>query len=64
VDDESPKLLNTLSFPFAPVPKAKTLSTLTGALLLGLLAWSFKELWDWIKKAEKLATEDDTKAGE
>jgi len=28
-----------------------------------LVAWSYKELWEWIKKAEQPAAEAKTKAG-
>jgi hypothetical protein len=45
--------LATISLEATPIPKARTLGNLSGALLAGLLAWSWKELWEWLKKTER-----------
>lgn len=62
MDKQPPQLLDTISLPIMPIPKAKTLGNLSGALLAGLAAWSYKELWEWIRKTEQPAAEAKTRA--
>lgn len=52
VDNQPLQLVDTISLPIMPVPKARTLGNLSWASLAGLVAWLWKELWEWIKKQQ------------
>ena len=53
VGDQPPYLLDTISFPVTPIPRARTLGKISGSLLAGLSVWLLKEIWEQAKKAER-----------
>lgn len=52
VDDQPARLLGTSSLSVVPVPNTGWIGEVCQTLLIGLVTWTLKETWDWIKRAE------------
>jgi hypothetical protein len=63
VDNQPPQMLSIISLPIMPIPRARMLSNLSGVMLVGLVALSWKELMDWLKKVDQPTSETEAKAG-